>query len=36
MTLKLVNNAGGEALANTSFTVLTPGGCDRASHCAAV
>ena len=26
MTLKLVNNAGGEALANTAFTVLTPGG----------
>ena len=26
MTLKLVNAAGGEALANTSFTVLTPGG----------
>ena len=26
LTLKLVNNAGGEALANTSFTVLTPGG----------
>ncbi len=26
MTLKLVNNAGGEALANTSFSVLTPGG----------
>jgi hypothetical protein len=26
MTLKLVNNAGGEALANTTFTVLTPGG----------
>jgi len=26
MTLKLVNRAGGEALANTSFTVLTPGG----------
>ena len=25
-TLKLVNVAGGEALANTSFTVLTPGG----------
>lgn len=26
MTLKLVNVAGGEALANTSFTILTPGG----------
>jgi hypothetical protein len=26
MTLKLVNNVGGEALANTSFSVLTPGG----------
>lgn len=26
MTLKLVNIAGGEALANTAFTVLTPGG----------
>ncbi len=26
ITLKLVNIAGGEALANTSFTVLTPGG----------
>jgi hypothetical protein len=26
MTLKLVNKAGGEALANTTFTVLTPGG----------
>lgn len=26
MTLKLVNSPGGEALANTSFTVLTPGG----------
>ena len=26
MTLKLVNTSGGEALANTSFTVLTPGG----------
>ncbi|MDB5595908.1 MAG: hypothetical protein JWM36_2869 [Hyphomicrobiales bacterium] len=26
VTLKLVNNPGGEALANTSFTVLTPGG----------
>jgi hypothetical protein len=26
MTLKLVNAPGGEALANTSFTVLTPGG----------
>ena len=26
MTLKLVNNVGGEALANTAFTVLTPGG----------
>lgn len=26
LTLKLVNKAGGEALANTSFTVLTPGG----------
>ena len=26
MTLKLVNGPGGEALANTSFTVLTPGG----------
>lgn len=26
MTLKLVNAAGGEALANTSFSVLTPGG----------
>lgn len=26
MTLKLVNNPGGEALANTSFSVLTPGG----------
>ena len=25
-TLKLVNQPGGEALANTSFTVLTPGG----------
>jgi hypothetical protein len=26
ITLKLVNTAGGEALANTTFTVLTPGG----------
>ena len=26
ITLKLVNNPGGEALANTTFTVLTPGG----------
>jgi hypothetical protein len=26
LTLKLVNNPGGEALANTSFSVLTPGG----------
>jgi hypothetical protein len=26
ITLKLVNAAGGEALANTSFSVLTPGG----------
>lgn len=26
MTLKLVNDPGGEALANTAFTVLTPGG----------
>jgi len=26
MTLKLVNALGGEALANTAFTVLTPGG----------
>jgi len=26
ITLKLVNGPGGEALANTSFTVLTPGG----------
>jgi hypothetical protein len=26
MTLKLVNNPGAEALANTAFTVLTPGG----------
>ncbi len=26
MTLKLVNAPGGEAIANTSFTVLTPGG----------
>lgn len=26
ITLKLVNTPGGEALANTSFTVLTPGG----------
>ncbi len=26
MTLKLVNNPGGEALANTSFSILTPGG----------
>jgi hypothetical protein len=26
ITLKLVNATGGEALANTSFTVLTPGG----------
>jgi hypothetical protein len=26
LTLKLVNEAGGEALANTSFTILTPGG----------
>jgi hypothetical protein len=26
MTLKLVNAPGGEALANTAFTVLTPGG----------
>ena len=26
MTLKLVNAPGGEALANTNFTVLTPGG----------
>ena len=26
LTLKLVNTPGGEALANTSFSVLTPGG----------
>ena len=26
LTLKLVNTAGAEALANTSFTILTPGG----------
>jgi hypothetical protein len=26
VTLKLVNNLGGEALANTAFTILTPGG----------
>lgn len=26
ITLKLVNGAGGEALANSSFTILTPGG----------
>ncbi len=26
ITLKLVNNPGSEALANTSFTILTPGG----------
>jgi hypothetical protein len=26
MTLKLVGAPGGEALANTSFTILTPGG----------
>jgi hypothetical protein len=26
LTLKLVNAPGGEALANTSFTILTPGG----------
>jgi hypothetical protein len=26
MTLKLVNSSGGEALANSSFTILTPGG----------
>ena len=26
LTLKLVNQSGGEALANTSFTILTPGG----------
>ena len=26
ITLKLVNKAGAEALANTTFTVLTPGG----------
>ena len=26
ITLKLVNKAGGDALANTTFTVLTPGG----------
>jgi hypothetical protein len=26
MTLKLVSNPGGEALANSSFTILTPGG----------
>jgi hypothetical protein len=26
MTLKLVNNPGGEALTNSSFTILTPGG----------
>lgn len=26
MTLKLVNGLGGEALANTAFTILTPGG----------
>jgi hypothetical protein len=26
MTMKLVNEPGGEALANTAFTVLTPGG----------
>jgi hypothetical protein len=26
MTLKLVSNPGGEALANTAFTILTPGG----------
>src|SRR5271168_1998362 len=26
MTLKLVSSPGGEALANTAFTILTPGG----------
>ena len=26
LTLKLVNSAGAEALANTNFTILTPGG----------
>jgi hypothetical protein len=26
LTLKLVNDSGGEALANTQWTVLTPGG----------
>jgi predicted dinucleotide-utilizing enzyme len=26
LTLKLVNQAGGEALANTSWSILTPGG----------
>ena len=26
LTLKLVNTAGAEALANTNFTILTPGG----------
>jgi hypothetical protein len=26
LTLKLVNKPGGEALANTNFTILTPGG----------
>ena len=26
MTLKLVGGSGGEALANTAFTILTPGG----------
>ena len=26
LTLKLVNAPGGEALANSSFTILTPGG----------
>ena len=26
LTLKLVNKSGAEALANTTFTVLTPGG----------
>ena len=26
ITLKLVNSPGAEALANTSFTILTPGG----------
>ena len=26
MTIKLVDSPGGEALANTAFTILTPGG----------